>query len=214
MKRLPLRFVIPAIAIALLVCGAAIVALNIGDWLMVSDPLPPHLDYIFTFAGENPRLTYSKELMARYPDAHWILSDFHHSYSRILARNGFDMTRVSAVDTASNTLAEVHALRDWLNANTDSLHLLPAADDTVRRLPPSKVSIGLVSNPYHMRRIKFMVNDVFHDRRKAVLFYYLPVPFERFHRTPREMRTWWRSKSLRTFAGSEIGKLIMYWLFR
>jgi uncharacterized SAM-binding protein YcdF (DUF218 family) len=214
MKRLPLRFVIPAIAIALLVCGAAIVVTNIGDWLVVSDPLPPRLDYVFTFAGQNPRLTYSRELMERYPDAHWILSDFHHFYSRILARNGFDMTRVSAVDTASYTLAEVHALSDWLQANTDSLQRLPVAADTAPGHSFSKLSIGLVSSPYHMRRIKFMVNDVFRDRRKDMLFYYLPVPFERFQRTPQDMRAWWRSKSLRTFAGSEIGKLIMYWLFR
>jgi hypothetical protein len=214
MKRLPLRFVIPAIAIALLTCGAAIVVLNIGGWLVVSDPLPPRLDYVFTFAGQNLRLTYSRELMERYPEAHWILSDFHHFYSRILTRNGFDMTRVSAVDTASNTLAEVHALSDWLQANTDLLQRTPIAADTAPGHPPSQFSIGLVSSPYHMRRIKFMVNDVFRDRRKDVLFYYLPVPVERFQWTQKDLRAWWRSKTLRTFAGSEIGKLVIYWLFR
>jgi hypothetical protein len=214
MKRLPLRFVIPAIAVALLVCGAAFVVFTLGDWLVISDPLPRRLDYVFTFAGENPRLTYSKELMGRYPDAHWLLSDFHHFYSRILARNGFDMTRVFTIDTAYRTLGEVHALSDWLRAHPDSSRRAPIAADTAPGRSPSKLSIGLVSSPYHMRRIKFMVNDVFRDRRKDVLFYYLPVPFERFHWNQRDMRAWWRSKSLRAFAGSEIGKLIIYWLFR
>jgi uncharacterized SAM-binding protein YcdF (DUF218 family) len=214
MKRSPRRLVIPAIAIALLVCGAVFTILNIGEWLIVSDPLPARLDFIFTFAGQNPRLTYSKELMERYPDAHWILSDFNHVYSRILTRNGFDMTRVSTVDTASHTLAEVQALNDWLHANTSSLQRTTIAADTVPGHSPYKLSIGLVSSPYHMRRIKFMINDVFHDHRNDVLFYYLPVPFERFHWTRQDMHAWWSSKALRTFAGSEIGKLIMYWLFR
>jgi hypothetical protein len=214
MKRSPHRLVIPAITIALLVCGAVFAVLNIGDWLVVSDPLPARIDFIFTFAGQNPRLTYSKELMERYGDAHWILSDFHHFYSRILTRNGFDMARVSAVDTASSTLSEVRALRDWLRTNTGSFQRTPAAADTAPGHSHSILSIGLVSSPYHMRRIKFMTNDIFRDHQKDVRFYYLPVPFERFHWTRQDMRAWWRSKTLRTFAGSEIGKLIVYWLFR
>ena len=214
MKRLPRRFAIPAIVTVMLACSAAIVVLNIGNWLVVSDPLPTRLDYVFTFAGQNPRMTYSRELMERFPDAHWILSDFHHIYSRILARNGFDMSRVSIVDTASHTLGEVQALGDWLRANTDSLPRRHIAADTAPGPSPSKLSVGLVSSPYHMRRIKFMINDVFRDHRTDVLFCYLPVPFERFHLTQQDMRTWWRSKTLRTFAGSEVGKLILYWLFR
>jgi uncharacterized SAM-binding protein YcdF (DUF218 family) len=214
MKRLPRRFIIPGIVIVLLACCGVIVTCNIGDWLVVSDPLPPRLDYIFTFAGQNPRLTYSRELMERCPDAHWILSDYHHFYSRILARSGFEMTRVSIVDTASHTLGEVRALSDWLRVNVDSLHRMHGAPDTTAGLPSSKLSIGLVSSPYHMRRIKFMIDDVFRDRQKDIRFFYLPVPFERFNLTQQDMRSWWRSKTLRSFAGSEIGKLVLYWLFR
>jgi hypothetical protein len=192
---------------------AAFVFFHIGGWLVVSDPPPPRLDYIYTFAGENPRLWYSRELMERYKGAHWVLCDFNHYYSRILNRNGFDMTRVSIIDTASYTLSEVRALADWLRAHPPAQKAFHPATRTDTAAVETPLQIGLVSNPYHMRRIQFMVKDVFRDSTKSFRFYYLPVPFERFQWSRGDKRQWWRVKAHRSFVGSEIGKLIMYLLF-
>lgn len=166
-----------------------------GDWLSVSDPAPVRLDVIFTFAGENQRITYSRELVQRFPAARWVLSDYLHQYSRILSREKFDMSKVAVLDTCPSTRSEVSGLADWLAGDT------------------AGSAIGLVSNPFHMRRIKFMVNDRVRGAAGChYQFYYLPVPVERYGWTTGAVHRWWKSKTLRTWTFSEIGKLIAYWL--
>jgi hypothetical protein len=211
------RVVVFTITGALLLAVAVFIFFTVGPWLVVSDPLPRRLDIIFTFAGANERMTYSRELMKQNEGAHWVLSDFHHFYSRILSRNGFDMTRVSIVDTAANTLSEVNGLSDWLRSEEKAgrkTKVRDTAHSPARQIVSEPITIGLVSSPYHMRRISFMVDDVFRKNGKEFRFCYLPVPFDKFSWTRRDLRTWWRSKTLRAYVGSEVGKLLMYWLFR
>jgi hypothetical protein len=209
MKKPSLRLTVASAIIVSTLLASAGAMLTVGPWLFLSDPLPSRLDVIFTFAGDNQRLHYSRNLMERYSAAHWVLSDFHHYYSRILVRNGFAMVRVTAVDTAANTLSEVNALADWLmSAKVPVDGNIGSARDL-----PDTVAIGLVSSPYHMRRIRFMTRDVFRDRGVVARFYYLPVPFEKHSWTRKDLRKWWKSKTLRGHVLSEIGKLLVYWLF-
>ncbi len=47
-----------------------------GMLLLVDDPLSSSLDLIVTFAGDKNRSGLFSELMVKYPEAHWLLSDF------------------------------------------------------------------------------------------------------------------------------------------
>jgi hypothetical protein len=205
MKMPPPRFLLITAFVLLPVLAAAALFLKTGTWLLVSDPLPQRLDAIFTFAGENARITYSRELTQVYPGARWVISDHDHLYERILARNNFDLRRVDFIDTCTHTLSEVKGLADWLRAGrTAAVQTGTAGTQTAGAL-----HIGLVSAPYHMRRISIMVNDVFSG--DSARLYYLPVPLQRYGWTRDDFAHWWRSKTIRGLAGSEAGKLLMYW---
>ncbi len=214
---LPRRRWLIALFVTVTAVCVLVLFLKIGDWLFVADTLPPRLDVVFTFAGENTRITYSRELMERFPAARWVLSDYLHQYSRILSRDGFDMSRVAAMDTSPSTYSEVKGLADWLTSCRAGLPRSSGTRDSssLQKIPVTprdgRLHIALVSNPFHMRRIKFMVGDVFHDQ--TLCFHYLPVPVERYGWTREAVHCWWKSKRLRNWVGSEIGKLLLYWLF-
>jgi len=201
--------------VALFAGAAAVCCFTIiGRWLAVNDPVPSHLDVLFMFGGENARFSYSRELTERFPGAQWVMSDNFRQYARVLSREGFDMSRVTVLDTCRYTLSEVKALAGWLRDNMDAL-VRAAAHDTAAKQGtpgrPSQVRVGLVSSPCHMRRIKFMAKDAVHDT--AFNFSYLPVPLERYGWTPDDLRLWWTKKSLRSWVSSETVKLLWYWLF-
>ncbi|MCU0608821.1 MAG: YdcF family protein [Chitinispirillaceae bacterium] len=192
-----LKTVLVCAALAGFAAGCAlVVALRAGVWFAKADPVPPEADVIFTFAGENARLTYSRELMARFPRAHWVLSDYHHFYTRILSREDYDMSRVSTLDSCPDTYQEVRGLARWL---TDSAAM-------GRRV------IVLVSSPYHMRRIELMVQNVF--GKTPYDFYFCPVPIERYNLIREDLRFWWRSKLLREKVWSEFQKILVFWFFK
>lgn len=192
---------------ALFICAAVACCLNIGQWLVVSDPVPARLDVLFMFGGENARFSYSRGLMDRSPDTRWVMSDNFRQYSRVLSREGFDMSRVTALDTCRYTLSEITALAGWLKDNRDAL-IRAAAQDTAAK---QAVRVGLVSSPCHMRRIRFMTHEVIRDT--AFKCFSLPVPLERYGWTSDDLRHWWRTKALRIWVVSETGKLLWYWLF-
>lgn len=180
---------------------------NIGTLLTVEDPVPERLDLVFTFAGENQRVFYSRKLAERFPEAHWVLSDYFHLFSRILARDGFPRSRVTFLDTSTNTLSEVNGLKDWIGVHRDSL--IAAQQGAVKT--PAALHVGLVSNPLHMRRIKFMTQSVFRDT--TIHFFYLPAPLEEYRWTREDIRYWWKSKTIQNWVSSEIGKLLAFWFF-
>ena len=204
---------------AVLAAGAGCAALlfrQAGGWLVAADPAPQRIDVIFTFGGENARVAYSRELMERFPSAHWVLSDHSGRYERILSREGFDLSRVSFIDTCTHTISEVKGLADWLATHA------PAADASAadseeqatapRTAPAAKpMAVALVSTPFHLRRIRSIAANVFRDTA-SVRLYYLPVPMERYGWTARDSTVWWRTKSARAWVGSELCKLIAYWL--
>ena len=103
-RRKAVRIVLIAILITLtIVCIFAY--RNLGLWLVVSDPLPQSLDAIFTFAGDNDRIPYSKQLCKRYPKALWIVSYPSKNLRDSLSAQGFDTSRIVMVDTG-NTFSE------------------------------------------------------------------------------------------------------------
>lgn len=178
--------------------GGTIVFKNIANWLIVSDAVPKNLNIVFTFAGEGVRVNYSRSLMQKYSEATWVLSDYEDGYARLLRKNKFNMDRVVVVDTCKNTKSEVNALAQWVDQNK------PVSDSG------STISIGLVSSPYHMRRIKMMINRRFKD--KNIKFHYLPVPLKQYKWTSEMVQNWWKTSEVSKVVFIELQKIVYYFL--
>ncbi len=190
------------ILVPLLVAPLALAAFafrNLALWLVVSDPLPQSLDAIFTFAGETARIVYSKELFASYKRARWLISYPSKRIARTLGKGGLDTSRITIVDTCKNTRSEAWFVAQW-------------ADSAVREgkgyCTARPLAIGLVSTPFHMRRIRMDVQRKY--RGDACTFYYLPVPYERYGITRQVYGTWWLSKPLRQAVLLEFQKYLYY----
>lgn len=171
----------------------------LGVWLTVSDPLPKRLDIICTFAGDSHRVTYSKNLMKRYHNAHWFLSDYENGYARLLRKSNFPMNRVSVVDTTSNTLSETNAFKTWIDS------LLETSPATA-----SQLHVGFISSPYHMRRINIMAKKRMNN--PVIRYYLLPVPLDRYRWTEKSFRYWWRSRKISAIVITELSKIFYYYL--
>lgn len=178
--------------------GGVIVFKNIANWLIVSDAVPKNLNIVFTFAGEGVRVNYSRSLVQKYSEATWVLSDYENGYARLLRKNKFNMDRVVVVDTCKNTKSEVNALAQWVDQNK------PVSDSG------STISIGLVSSPYHMRRIKMMINRRFKD--KNIKFHYLPVPLKQYKWTSEMVQYWWKTSEVSKVVFIELQKIVYYFL--
>lgn len=172
---------------------------GVGSWLLVADQMPPRLDVIFTFAGDGRRVSYSKELMLRFKSAHWLLSDYKNGHSRLLKKSNFDMTRVTTVDTCKSTISEITMLGNWLDFQYALQFRTGETADTTHRY------VGLVSSPYHMRRIKMMLREVKGD--PAVNYFLLPVPLEVYQWSVDSYRYWWRYDYIAKYVFSELQKI-------
>jgi hypothetical protein len=188
-----------SITILITILGLGVFGIrNIGSWLIVSDPVPDKLDMIFTFASESERVGYSKELLSRFTDATWVLSDYKNGFSRILRKDNFNMSKVSTIDTCSSTRSEINVINEWLKGHSKSIRA------------GSKYHVGLVSSPYHMRRIRMMIQRNIHQ--KNVTFYYLPVPLERYNWDSSMFKNWWETEIISKVVISELQKIVYFFL--
>ncbi len=168
-----------------------------GVWLLVKDPIPDKVDVLFTFAGERHRVDYTSELMMKYPNAHWVLSDFKDGYFNYIKKKNFDISRVTVVDTCISTVYEVRTLIGYLEAH--------------RSRYPEGITVGLVSGPYHMRRIQLMVRS--RSRLKNVTFVFLPVPLESYNTSDEMYKRWWNYRNISSVVFSELPKILYFYLF-
>lgn len=173
---------------------------QLGVWLIAADPLPERLDVVCTFAGESRRVDYSKKLVLRYDGAHWLLSDYKDGHGRLLQKNAFDMRRVTIFDTCKNTRSEINAMHQWIERYRCS-PLTPGHD-------AAPLEIGLVSSPYHMRRIKIMASR--HIGNNHLRLHLLPVPLEEYQWSRDTFRFWWRSNYITSLSLLELGKIGYY----
>jgi uncharacterized SAM-binding protein YcdF (DUF218 family) len=184
----------PVVLVLAVVLAALLVLRGLGTWLIAADPVPERLDVVCTFAGESYRVNYSKQLVLRFPDAHWLLSDYKNGHSRLLQRSDFDMRRVTVIDTCKNTRSEINALRGWIAAYRAS----PGAGTR-------PLDIGLVSSPYHMRRIQIMASRYIGNHH--VRIHLLPVPLEHYQWDRNTFRYWWRSNYITSVSLLELVKI-------
>ncbi|HUI93318.1 MAG TPA: hypothetical protein VLX68_13810 [Chitinivibrionales bacterium] len=178
---------------------AAYAYCNLALWLVVSDPLPPSLDAVFTFAGETARIIYSKELFSRYPRSQWLISYPSKKIAGPLGKKGLDTSRIYIVDTCRNTNSEAWYIAGWAKSK-----IADGGDYSAAR----PLAIGLVSTPFHMRRIRMEITRKYKGDRCR--FYYLPVPYDRYGVTRHTYQTWWMYGPLRRAAFLEFQKFIYY----
>ena len=157
---------------------------NAGTWLVVSDSLPQRLDVIFTLGGDRERDRYSLELAKKYPEATWVISGRDSKrYLHWIATAGVDTGRTRFVDTCSSTFAEVLFLRRWLRQQT--------GDSAATKTP---VNVGLVTSPYHMRRVALVTGGLFNEN--GILLHRIAVPFEKASTSRDQYDHWWRYKRM------------------
>lgn len=211
---------------------------GVGGWLAVSDPYPPKLDMLFTFGGETDRYSFSRTLFRKYPDCFWMISlgpfpvfdtlKFTTLVKRSIAYEGFDTSHVIVNDTCTSTGSEINildyaiglALHEYKislpeNASSyDSLwyqqHTL--AEKWFESRKDSVLEVGLVSHPFHMRRITLLANRI--DRKGRVRFHALPVPYFGDMNTFLKKRKWWRYEKDVSFVVSELVKIVYYFTIR
>ena len=180
--------------LSLIIVLVGIVAFrNIGPWLIVSDPIPKHLDALFTFGGEAARNVYSQELFKKNLATTWIISTDEPKVTlRKLRRNKIDTAHIQIVDTCKNTRSEVAFCKEWLSTITLSEN--------------KTYTLGLVSGPYHMRRIRIMVNKMGFPNNVSLV--YLPVPLSYYRSGEVDYSHWWENKALRELVMLEFKKIL------
>jgi uncharacterized SAM-binding protein YcdF (DUF218 family) len=156
---------------------------NAGDWLLISDPVPENIDIIVTFSGSPLREIYSRTLYKQFNKPLWIVNGIdwildgktREQYFNTLLLDTIDTNTVLWVDTCKKTLSEINSFRQWLNELYSEKNNLVLSSLQNRNINKRQLSVALVSNPEHMRRIRMMVSKLIDN--KNVHFYYIPVPF-------------------------------------
>lgn len=225
------EYVVSALLLALAIT-AVFAYRGFGSWLIVSDPLPEHIDVIFTFGGETVRDDYSRELAQKHPEATWIVSTFDTTQRSRIQGNAVAQSRLVVVDTCPDTWSEVRFLRSWLAERADSPATVSvdstdsgarsgdsaaAADSGMPELLRPRVptvdtplTVVLVSAPYHMRRIKVAVTRQLNDKRYEIC--YRPTPHDRYSFDVATYEHWWRDKALARLVSLELWKIGYYML--
>lgn len=168
----------------------------VGQWMIVSDSLPDKLDVIFIFSGDATRDMYTQGLLKKYPSAQLIISthlkaeEYRGKYW--LLEND-DFGKINFVDTCSNTRGEILFLKKWLKKNKNKNNMI----------------VGLVSSPYHLRRILFLQNLYISEYN--IDFKYLAVP-EEYYGSYKYFLNWWKSDLVKLELVKLVNELLI-WLF-
>jgi uncharacterized SAM-binding protein YcdF (DUF218 family) len=171
--------------------------LLIGDFLIVDEPLQP-ADVIHTIAGEDYRTDYAIRLYKSgygrtlfftggWCDIH-LYHHGEHAKQRAL-QDGIPVEAIAFDDTrVTSTYMEAERLKEWIARSSYPVH-----------------SIIVVSDPFHMRRIRWTYQRVFGKQMQVQM---APVPFSF---TPYG-HAWWKTRESRKMVREEYSKLIYYLL--
>jgi len=95
------------------VCAFAF--LNLGNWLIVSNPLPNNADVIFVFSGEYKRLDYALQLTKKYPNATLLCSSEDYTKrAQAKAEKAGLIIDIQTVSPCSSTIDEIQHLKKYL----------------------------------------------------------------------------------------------------
>jgi uncharacterized SAM-binding protein YcdF (DUF218 family) len=170
----------------------------IADFLVVQDNLYP-ADVIHVIAGEDYRTDYAIQL---YKEGYGKVLFFTGGWCKIHGYNhgehaeelslaeGIPLGAIAFDDsTVTSTYMEAGRLQEWVEHN-----------------PYPVQSLIVVSDPFHMRRVRWTYRKVFGDQ---IQLQTAPVPFDL---TPYQ-HAWWKDPGSRQNVREEYSKLI-YYLFR
>lgn len=189
-RLVPLALACGIVAIAILRASLPL----LGTWLIVSDPLPERIDMLFTFAGPRMRVDYSRQILSLHPQAHWVLSDPRKRFANAFSEWGIDPEECTVIPPCTSTREEMEALFQFIcrRATGDG---------------KAELELGLVSEPFHMRRIKCYATALRRSLCRPVNISCLPIPRERFVEKENPYGRWWMNRRLRRFAQEELFKI-------
>ena len=111
----------------------------------------------------------------------------------MLAGIGADTSRILLVNTCTSTHSEATCLIAWVGAEE-------------RRRGDSSATVGVISGPYHMRRISIELWQ--HATDPNLRFFFLPVPFDYYNHTLETYKNWWHSPAMRHLIFFELKKIV------
>lgn len=175
--------------------------INIGRWLIVYDELPEDIDLIYVFAGDINfnREMYAIDLYEKYPDVIilldtlWIANHVCRSKKASKLLQKLNSIKIDYVGPSATTLEEVSVINKYCIQKG------------------KKLKIGLVSSPYHMRRIKVIC-----EKTKLVdnaRVYLLPFIEEFAYKYVFLYKKWWQRKGDRAIVFSEYLKIFPLIIF-
>jgi uncharacterized SAM-binding protein YcdF (DUF218 family) len=169
----------------------------IGNFLVVEDSLKP-ADVIHVIAGEDYRTDYAIQLYKNgygntlfftggWCDVH-LYNHGEHAQERALAQ-GVPIDAIAFDDSkVTSTYMEAQNLSGWIAQNESSVR-----------------SIIVVSDPFHMRRVRWIYRKMFGPEIEIEM---APVPFE----VTVYQRDWWKDPQSRNYVQEEYTKFIYYQL--
>ena len=172
--------------------------LLIGDFLIVQSTLKP-ADIIHVIAGSDYRTDYAIQLYKQgygkelFFTGGWceihLYKHGEHAEERSLTQ-GVPLDAIAFDDSkVTSTYMEADRLKEWIS----------------HRPYPIR-SVIIVSDPFHMRRARWIYRKLFGDQLEIQM---APIPFDR---TPYQ-QTWWKDAESRKYVREEYSKFI-YNLFR
>jgi len=171
---------------------------KIGDYLLVKDNLVP-VDVIHVIAGDDYRSEYAFQLYKQGLSKYIFFTGgwckyhgyYHGNHGKELAiQNDIPESAIAYDDSnVKSTYDEILLLKKWIDVN------------------PNKIkSILIVSDPFHMRRSKWIVNKIFGGEINVIM---APVPMD----WTISGNNWWQDKTSRKYIIEEYVKLV-YYFFR
>ncbi|HEX7510116.1 MAG TPA: hypothetical protein VF335_02350 [Chitinivibrionales bacterium] len=169
---------------------------NLGSLLIVSNQPPDTLDVLYTLSGENTRIVYAKTLYDHYPNALRIISCPPEMKSDSAFQQWVHRNKIETVDTCGNTRSEISFL-------INSLSRIQSANSK------KIISVGIISNWYHMRRVQLIVNTQMKHPKCRVFYLCVPSQIDPYRSGA---ATWWKQQLYRHIVFSELEKIVLYWL--
>ena len=169
----------------------------VGDFLIVQDTLRP-ADVIHVIAGEDYRTDYAIQLYKQGFSEHLFFTggwcefhQYHHGEhaEKISLGEGVPFDDIVFDDSkVTSTYMEAERLKIWIESSPYPIR-----------------SVIVVSDPFHMRRARWIYRKVFGNQIQLQM---APVPFDL---TPYQ-RNWWKEQASRKYVQEEYTKFIYYLL--
>jgi uncharacterized SAM-binding protein YcdF (DUF218 family) len=173
--------------------------------LVVRDE-PVHADLIVVHAGERTRLEWAAELYRQGHASRILVFIGPEQESGFFGLTGEEALRLAreAAEKAgvkSSDIVFVRGVSSTWDEGKEAVEYFGKH--------PEVRAVLVVSNPFHMRRIRSVYRQLLQDRDQPPLIFYVPVPWEQ---SGLSLKDWWDREREVVWVGSEYVKLIFYYL--